>query len=140
MFIKQLSIFVENKFGRLESIIDAIGKKGVNIRALSIADTTDFGILRIIVDNTDKAKSALDEIGVIAKATDVIAVYIDDKTGGLASILKLITDKGISVEYMYAFLSRNEGKALMVLKADDEPETAKVLTSNGVKLLDPKEL
>ncbi|MBR6632816.1 MAG: hypothetical protein IKL05_00765 [Clostridia bacterium] len=140
MFIKQLSIFVENQFGRLEAIIDAMGKSGVNIRALSLADTTDFGILRVIVDDTDKAKSALDEIGVIAKATDVIAVYIDDKSGGLASILKLITDAEISVEYMYAFLSRDEGKALMVLKADDEARAEKVLTENGVALLNPKEL
>ena len=140
MFIKQLSIFVENKFGRLEAIIDAIGKKGINIRALSMADTTDFGILRVIVDDTAKAKEALDEIGVIAKATDVIAVYIDDKTGGLASILKLITDAEISVEYMYAFLSRDEGKALMVLKADDETAAEKVLSENGVALLDPKKL
>lgn len=140
MFIKQLSIFVENQFGRLEAIIDAMGKSGVNIRALSLADTTDFGILRVIVDDTEKAKSALDEIGVIAKATDVIAVYIDDKSGGLASILKLITDAEISVEYMYAFLSRDEGKALMVLKADDEARAEKVLSDNGVALLDPKEL
>lgn len=140
MFIKQLSIFVENKFGRLEAIIDAIGKKGVNIRALSMADTTDFGILRVIVDDTVKAKEALDEIGVIAKATDVIAVYIDDKTGGLASILKLITEAEISVEYMYAFLSRDEGKALMVLKADDETAAEKVLSENGIELLDPQKL
>ncbi len=140
MFIKQLSVFVENQFGRLEAIIDAIGKKGVNIRALSMADTTDFGILRVIVDDTEKAKAALDEIGVIAKATDVIAVYIDDKTGGLASILKLITEAEISVEYMYAFLSRDAGKALMVLKADDEAAAEKVLSENGVALLDPKEL
>ena len=140
MFVKQLSVFVENKFGRLEAIIDAIGKKGVNLRALSMADTTDFGILRVIVDDTEKAKEALDEIGVIAKATDVIAVYIDDKTGGLASILKLITEADISIEYMYAFLSRDEGKALMVLKADDEIAAEKVLTENGIELLDPKKL
>ncbi|MBE6651038.1 MAG: amino acid-binding protein [Ruminococcaceae bacterium] len=140
MFIKQLSIFVENQFGRLEAIIEAIGKKGVNIRALSMADTTDFGILRVIVDDTTKAKEALDEIGVIAKATDVIAVYIDDKTGGLASILKLITNAEISIEYMYAFLSRDEGKALMVLKADDEEAAEKVLSENGVELLNPAEL
>lgn len=140
MFIKQLSVFVENKFGRLEAIIDAIGKRGINIRALSMADTTDFGILRVIVDDTAKAKAALDEIGVVAKATDVIAVYIDDKTGGLASILKLITDAEISVEYMYAFLSRDEGKALMVLKADDDTAAEKVLSENGVELLDPEKL
>lgn len=140
MFIKQLSVFVENKHGRLEAIIDALGKKGVNIRALSIADTTDFGILRVIVDDYTKAKEALDEIGVISKVTDVIAVYIDDRSGGLHSILKIVSDAGISVEYMYAFLGRCEGKALMVVKADDEVKIQKVLEENGVKLATPQEI
>jgi hypothetical protein len=140
MFIKQLSIFVENKFGRLEAIIDTLGKKGVNLRALSIADTTDFGILRVIADDTVKAKQALDEIGVIAKVTDVIAVYIDDKSGGLATVLKYLTEEKISVEYMYAFLSRDTSRALMVVKADDEEKAERVLTLKGVDILDPKEL
>ena len=118
MFIKQLSLFVENQFGRLEAIIDTLGKNNVNIRALSLADTTDFGILRLIVDDTAKAKESLGEIGVIAKATNVIAVYIDDKSGGLAEVLQYLTDEKISVEYMYAFLSRESSKALMVLKSD----------------------
>lgn len=140
MFIKQLSIFVENKFGRLESIIDEIGKNGVNIRALSIADTTDFGILRVIVDDTDKAKKCLSDIGVIAKATDVIAVYIDDETGGLAKVLGYLTEEKISVEYMYAFLSRDTSKALMVVKADDEEKAEKALQLKGVEMFDPKDL
>ena len=140
MFIKQLSIFVENKFGRLESIIDEIGKNGVNIRALSIADTTDFGILRVIVDYTDKAKKCLSDIGVIAKATDVIAVYIDDETGGLAKVLGYLTEEKISVEYMYAFLSRDTSKALMVVKADDEEKAEKALQLKGVEMFDPKDL
>lgn len=140
MFIKQLSIFVENKFGRLEAIVDALHKNDINIRALSIADTTDFGILRVIVDNTEKAKEALDNIGVIAKITDVIAVYLDDKTGGLAKVLKILTEEKISVEYMYAFLSRQADKALMVLKADDEEKTEKVLKLNGIEIFDPKEM
>lgn len=134
MFIKQLSVFVENKHGRLEAIIDALGKNNVNIRALSIADTTDFGILRVIVDDYNKAKESLDEIGVISKVTEVVAVYIDDRTGGLHSILKVISDAGIGIEYMYAFLGRTEGKALMVVKADDEEILAEVLTDNGIKL------
>ncbi len=140
MFIKQLSIFVENKFGRLEAIVDALHKNEINIRALSIADTTDFGILRVIVDNAVKAKEALDSIGVIAKITDVIAVYLDDKTGGLAKVLKILTDEKISVEYMYAFLSRQTDKALMVLKADDEPRAEKALKINGIEIFDPKEM
>jgi hypothetical protein len=134
MFIKQLSIFVENKVGRLQSIIDALGENDVNISALSIADTTDFGILRIIVDNPDKAKLVLKGMGVISKTTDVIAVYIDDRTGGLASVLNVVTKAGISIEYMYAFLGRKEGKALMVLKADDEEMAEKVLSQNGISL------
>jgi len=140
MFIKQLSIFVENKHGRLEAIIDAMCAKGVNIRALSIADTTDFGVLRVIVDDNEKAKKALDEIGVIAKMTDVVAVYIDDRTGGLHSILKIISDGGVSVEYMYAFLGRTEGKALMVLKADDEVKAEQLLADNGIEFLSTQEL
>ena len=122
MFIKQLSIFVENKHGRLENIISSFADNGINIRALSIADTTDFGVLRVIVDDVDKAKSVLKEIGIISKTTDVLAVYIDDRAGGLAEVLKDISEAGISIEYMYAFLSKTEGKALMVLKADDEEE------------------
>ena len=140
MFIKQLSIFVENKFGRLESIIDTIGKNGVNIRALSIADTTDFGILRVIVDDTEKAKKCLGDAGVIAKATDVIAVYIDDETGGLAKVLGYLTEEKISVEYMYAFLSRDTSKALMVVKADDEERAEKALRLKGVEMFNPKDL
>ena len=140
MFIKQLSIFVENKFGRLESIIDTIGKNGINIRALSIADTTDFGILRVIVDDTEKAKKCLSDAGVIAKATDVIAVYIDDETGGLAKVLGYLTEEKISVEYMYAFLSRDTSKALMVVKADDEERAEKALRLKGVEMFNPKDL
>ena len=134
MFIKQLSIFVENKVGRLQDIINALGENDVNISALSIADTTDFGILRIIVDNPDKAKLVLKGMGVISKTTDVVAVYIDDRSGGLASVLNIVSNAGIGIEYMYAFLGRTEGKALMVLKADDEVKLEKFLMENGVEL------
>ncbi len=140
MFIKQLSIFVENKAGRLQAIIDKLGENGINISALSIADTTDFGILRIIADDNEKAKKVLAENGVVSKSTDVIAVYIDDRTGGLAEVLKIVTDAGISIEYMYAFLGRTEGKALMVLKADDEILAEKVLTEKGIKLASDDEI
>lgn len=140
MFIKQLSIFVENKVGRLQSIINALGENDINISALSIADTTDFGILRIIVDDPDKAKLVLKGLGVISKTTEVVAVYIDDRSGGLAAVLSLVSDAGIGIEYMYAFLGRTEGKALMVLKADDEVNLEKVLTENGIELAKPEEI
>ena len=140
MFIKQLSIFVENKVGRLQSIINSLGENDVNIRALSIADTTDFGILRIIVDDPAKAKLVLKGMGVISKSTDVIAVYIDDKSGGLASVLNVVSDAGIGIEYMYAFLGRKTGKALMVLKADDEEMAETVLKTHGVELAGQDEI
>ncbi len=140
MFIKQLSVFVENKHGRLEAIINALGEKGVNISALSIAETSEFGVLRLIVDDVDKAKACLNDIGVISKITDVIAVYIDDRTGGLASVLKIVSEGGVSIEYMYAFLGRTEGKALMVLKADDEVKVKEILIANGIKLASPDEI
>ena len=137
MFIKQLSIFIENKVGRLQAIVDTLSENDINIRALSIAETTEFGILRIITPNVEKAKKVLRDVDVLSKITDVIAVYIDDKAGGLAKMLKSVTDAGINVEYMYAFLGRTEGKALMVLKADDEAKAEKALLASGMELASP---
>lgn len=135
MFIKQLSIFVENKFGRLEAIVDTLSKANINIRALSLAEAQDYGVLRVIVDDAESAKRALNDVGVIAKITDVVAVFLDDRSGGLASVLSVLKDAEIAIEYMYAFLGRTEGKALMVLKADDEAKTEKVLTDKNIPML-----
>ncbi len=140
MFLKQLSIFVENKPGRLEAIIDNLGKSGINIRALSIADTTDFGILRLIVDDVSKAKEVLQNIGVISKLTDVVAVFIDDRSGGLANVLSVLTKGGLNIEYMYAFLTKTEGKALMVLKSDNEEEAMTLLEKAGVAMASPEDI
>ncbi len=133
MFIKQLSIFIENKPGRLEEIMDCLSQNNINLRALALADTTDFGILRIIVDDIDKAKTVLKEKEVISKSTDVIAVLIDDKTGGLAHVVSVISSGGVGVEYLYAFLGRTEGKALMVIKTDDDEKTLKILEDNNIE-------
>lgn len=140
MFLKQLSIFVENKPGRLEAIIDTLGKNNINIRALSIADTTDFGILRLIVDDVDRAKSVLKETGVISKRTDVVAIFLDDRSGGLAKVLSVLTAGGLNIEYMYAFLTKTEGKALMVLKADDEQKALDVLEANSIPTASPEDM
>lgn len=140
MFLKQLSIFVENKPGRLEAIIDTLGKNNINIRALSIADTTDFGILRLIVDDVDRAKSVLKETGVISKRTDVVAVFLDDRSGGLAKVLSVLTAGGLNIEYMYAFLTKTEGKAMMVLKADDEQKALDVLEANSIPTASPEDM
>ena len=131
MFINQLSIFVENKPGRLHTVVDALGKSGINLRALSVADTTDFGILRVITDNNDKAQLTLREMGIISKSSRVIAVSIDDQAGGLASVLEVVSAAGVSVEYMYAFLGRTHGKALMVIKTDDEARAEAALKAAG---------
>lgn len=140
MRIKQLSIFVENKTGRLHSIVDVLRHGNINLRAMSIADTTDFGILRLIVDDADAAKSALADVGVISKITDVIAVKIDDRAGGLASVLDTLADSGVAIEYMYAFLSKEHGRALMVLKSDDDDRAEATLTSAGIALACEAEL
>lgn len=132
MFIKQLSIFVENKPGRLEAIMDCLCQNNINLRALSIADTTNFGILRLIVDDIEKAQKALKEIDVVSKCTDVLAVLIDDKTGGLAKVIKVIADGGASIEYVYAFLGRTEGKAIMVVKTDNDDKIQKTLEENNI--------
>lgn len=140
MFLKQLSIFVENKPGRLEAIIDTLGKSGINIRALSIADTTDFGILRLIADDVAKAREVLQNIGVISKLTDVVAVFIDDRSGGLANVLSVLTKGGLNIEYMYAFLTKTEGKALMVLKSDNEEKAMTLLEEAGVAMASPEDI
>ena len=116
MFIKQLSIFVENKPGRLVAILDTLAENGIDISALSIADTADYGVARMIVSNPELAVACLKEIGVFVKLTDVFAVTIDDSPGGLTKSLHKITDEGIEISYMYAFVGKISGKAIMVLK------------------------
>ena len=134
MRIKQLSIFVENKTGRLHSITQALSENGINMRALSIADTTDFGILRLIVSDAQKAKRILSDIGVISKITDVLAVMIDDRAGGLTSVLDTVSDTAVSIEYMYAFLAKDTGRAMMVIKTDDDDATERVLLEKGIEI------
>ena len=136
MIIKQLSIFVENKQGRLAYITDILSKAGANIRALSIADTTDFGILRLIVDQPDKAAEELKSAGITVSVTNVIAIGIDDVPGAFSKPMKILADAGVDVEYMYAFITRKSEKAYVILRVADNDAAAKVLLDNGVELLD----
>ena len=131
MQINQLSIFIENKSGRLMEIMDVLSANDIDISALSLADTTDFGVLRMIVNDPDKAKRALKESGVIVKTTPVIALPIEDTPGGLSKVLNLLREQNVSVEYMYAFCTRTDGKAAMVLRVDDAEKAQKVFTENG---------
>jgi hypothetical protein len=139
MLIKQLSVFVENKKGRLSAITDILRQSKIDIRALSVADTKDFGILRLIVNDVDKAYTALKNSECLVSLTDVIAVQIADRPGGLADAMDLLSSAEISVEYMYAFISKCDGLASVILRVDDNEKAQKVL-SDKFKLLTQAEI
>lgn len=136
MLIKQISVFVENKEGRLAEITETIAKAGVDIRALSIADTTDFGILRLIVDKPQETEKVLKEAGFTVSVTNVIAVGIDDVPGGFAKPMRVLANAHIDVEYMYAFISRDTKKAYVILRVNDNDMAIKALEEAGTVLLD----
>lgn len=136
MFIKQLSVFVENKQGALSRIISMLSDSGVNMRAVSIADTQDFGILRVIVDDIDKAAGSLKINNVIVKVNNVIGVELSDRPGSLAEVLNLLNAGGVNVEYMYAFVNPgNNDSAYLVLRARHNDRAEKILDENGIKML-----
>lgn len=134
MTIKQISVFVENKTGRMAEITQTIGSANVDIRALSVADTSDFGILRLIVDNPEEAVAALKEAGMTVSITDVIGVGIDDKPGAFAKAVKVLSDADINIEYMYAFISRTKGKAYVIIRVEDVEKGIEVLRTNGIHM------
>lgn len=140
MIIKQISVFVENKPGHMAQVTGAIGDAGVNIRALSIADTSDFGILRLIVDNPEKAVEALKAADMTVSLTDVIAVGIDDVPGAFAQVVQLMSDTGVSIEYMYAFISRANGKAFVIMRIEDLDKGIQALQKAGFQMLSNEEV
>jgi len=131
MLSKQLSVFVENQPGRLSAVINLLAEHHVNLSALSLADTSKFGVLRLIADKPDAASAALREAGIISKSTDVLTVAIDDTPGSLTKVLDLLAGQDISVEYMYAFSAKQENKALMVFKVDALEAAEALLRENG---------
>ena len=133
MTIKQLSVFVENKQGRLSEITGILQDTGVDIRALSLADTTDFGILRLIVDKEEAAEAALRGAGFTVSLT--IAIGVSDRPGGLAEAMAVLRDGGISVEYMYAFISRRKDTAYVILRVDDNARAAELVQGAGFSVL-----
>jgi len=135
MFVKQISAFLENKSGRLAEITEVIGRLGVDIRALSIADTTDFGILRLIVNKPDEVCAALRESGFTVRVTDVIAVSMSDAPGSLAGILSVLQKNGMGIEYLYAFVGNNDKKAVVVLRVDDNKKAVEILQKENIKVL-----
>jgi hypothetical protein len=135
MHVEQISIFIENKFGRLAEVTRILGDAGINIRTLSLADTSDFGILRLIVNDTEKAKAVLKERGFTVNKTEVVAVEIPDRPGGLADILQVLDEGGINVEYMYAFVERRGENAVMIFRFDETQKAISALSGKGFNVL-----
>lgn len=135
MRVEQISVFLENKAGRLAEVTRILSEAGVNIRALSLADTSDFGILRLIVDDNEKAKEALKANGFTVGKTDVVAVEVEDRPGGLHKILDILRKAGINVEYMYAFVQQSGNNAVIIFRFDNLDEAVRVLMENGVTVI-----
>lgn len=140
MKVKQISIFLENKKGRLLEVLNVLSKAKINIRALSIADTSDFGILRLIVPNPDKAKQVLEKNKFRVGETDVIAVGVPDKPGGLASVLNVFNKANLNVEYLYAFVEKTGQKAVVVIRTESIVEGIKALQKAKITVLPAKEV
>jgi hypothetical protein len=135
MKLKQISVFLENRKGRLWEALDALAKNQINIRALSIADTSEFGILRLIVPEPDKAKKVLEKAGFTVKENNVVAVEVADRPGGLADVLKVLSNADINVEYLYAFVEKSSGKAVVVLRTENTDAGIKALKAGGIEIL-----
>lgn len=140
MTIKQLSIFVENKPGRMSEITEILERNNIDIRALSIADTTNFGILRIIVDHPDQAQNVLKDAGFTVSLTNVIAIGVDDRPGGLARVMRYLSDAEIGVEYMYAFISKEEKSAYVIIRVEDNARAEAVLREKAVPILSAEDI
>ena len=135
MSLKQLTIFVENKQGSLVDITDTLAQNNVNLRALSIADTQDFGLLRLIVNDNDTALSALSDKGYVLKVTEVVGVKIGDAPGKLSKALSVLAEAGVNVEYLYAFMARTEKHAYVVLRPTDNAAAETALEAAGFHMI-----
>lgn len=135
MLLKQLTVFVENKQGSLVDITDTLAENNVNLRALSIADTQDFGLLRLIVNDNDTAVAALQEKGYLLKVTEVVGVKIGDAPGKLSKALAVLAEAGVNVEYLYAFMARTEKHAYVVLRPTDNAAAEKALENAGFHMI-----
>jgi len=136
MKVQQISVFLENKSGRMAQLTEILGKNGINIRALSIADTSDFGILRLIVSDPIKADKVLKDAGFTVSITDVIAVEVKDEPGGLAVVMKVMESANVNIEYLYAFLEKSSNDALVVFRVEQVDEAIQLLVKSGINLLE----
>jgi hypothetical protein len=136
MEIKQISVFLENNAGRLGDVTKTLAQAGINLRAISIADTADFGILRLIVDNHEKAVLALQEGGFTTRITNVVAVEINDTPGSLAAVMELFQKSRVNIEYLYASLEGKTGKAVVIFKLADHDKGLAIVRENGLSMVD----
>jgi hypothetical protein len=136
MQIKQISVFLENNAGRLGDVTRVLAEAGVNIRAISIADTADFGILRLIVDKSDDALKALGNAGFTTRETNVVAVEVDDTPGSLARVMELFQKSQINIEYLYASLEGQTGKAVVIFKLQDNEKGLRIVKENGLSIVE----
>ena len=138
--VQQLSVFLQNKSGKIAAVVRALSDSGVDIRALSIADTTDFGILRMLVSDISAAKAALAEQNCILSVNEVTVVTVPDTPGGLSRVLTLMAQEEIDIEYMYSLIDRGKEDAYMVFRVSDENRLLKVLSENGLSAVAPDKL
>lgn len=140
MKVEQISIFIENKSGRLAEVSGILGKAGVNIRALSLADTSDFGILRLIVSDAERALQELRGHNFTVSKTEVVGVEVPDSPGGLSSILQILDQNNVNVEYMYAFAERSRDNAVIIFRFDNTDEAIQALINNDVRILQGEQI
>lgn len=140
MKITQISVFLENRKGRLYDVCSLLGSNGVNIRALTIAETESFGVLRIVVDKSEQAIKLLRENQFVANFTDVVAIEVADQPGGLASILKVLADNDVNIEYMYGFVEKFSDKALLVFRFEDTEFAQQILAKNDIRVVSSKDI
>ena len=140
MLVEQLAVFLENKSGRLAEITAVLAQNNINIRALSIADTSDFGILRIIVNDPYKTFQVLHEAGFTVSETEVLAVQVPDTPGGLADVLEQLSQENLNIEYLYAVLGSSSDQALIIFKVEDNEKAQQTFEKRGIKFLSDEEL
>lgn len=140
MLIKQISIFIENKPGKLSEVADILAMENINIHSLSLADTADFGILRLIVNDPESAMELLKCAGVTVAITQVLAVEVPDEAGGMAGVMKIMDNQHISLEYMYGFVERTRDRAVLIMRFEQPAEAIDILTKNGWNILKAEEV
>ena len=140
MIVKQVCAFIENKTGRLSELANVLATNGIDISALSLADSTDYGILRMLVSDPEKAVEVMRSAGVVAKITEALAVAIEDVPGGFAKVVNLLSEKNLEVKYMYASVGHIHGKALMILGIDNAAEAEQIIAATEAGKIDPAEI